>query len=111
MTRRDTPAAPDSADETKPAALAGLLTAALTDPKLQGLVSHVGEDGLHITSIDQARSWVAGALARQCPVLVVTATGHEAEDLAAELRALLGEDNVGHFPAYETLPHLSLIHI
>ncbi len=105
MTRRDTPAAPDSADETKPPALAGLLTVALTDPKLQGLVSHVGEDGLHITSIDQARSWVAGALARQCPVLVVTATGHEAEDLAAELRALLGEDNVGHFPAYETLPH------
>ena len=115
MTRRDTPAAPDSADDTsqgqtsegqtKPPALAGLLTVALTDLKLQGLVSHVGEDGLHITSIDQARSWVAGALARQCPVLVVTATGHEAEDLAAELRALLGEDNVGHFPAYETLPH------
>ena len=88
-----------------PAALGGLLTAALTDPKLKGVAARVGDESLHITAIDQARAWVAGALARQVPVLVVTATGHEAEDLAAELKALVGEHKVAHYPALETLPH------
>lgn len=88
-----------------PPPLAGLLTQALTDPKLKGLVSHVGDQTLHITAIDQVRPWAAGALSREVPVLVVTATGHEAEDLAAELRAIVGEGNVAHFPSFETLPH------
>jgi transcription-repair coupling factor (superfamily II helicase) len=38
-------------------------------------------------------------------VLAVTATAREAEDLAAALGSLLGEDAVGYFPAWETLPH------
>ncbi len=38
-------------------------------------------------------------------VLAVTATAREAEDLAAGLGSLLGEDAVGYFPAWETLPH------
>lgn len=91
--------------DTTPPVLGGLLTAALTDPKLKGLVTHVGEDSLHVTGIDQVRSWAAGAIARETPVLLVTATGHEAEDLAAELKAILGEEKVAQFPAYETLPH------
>ena len=91
--------------ETTPPVLGGLLTAALTDPKLKGLVTHVGEDSLHVTGIDQVRSWATGAIARETPVLLVTATGHEAEDLAAELKAILGEEKVAQFPAYETLPH------
>ena len=98
-------------------ALGGLLTMALTDPKLKGLVANIGMDTLHVTGIDQVRAWAAGALAREVPLLVITATGHEAEDLSAELAALLGPDKVAQFPAYETLPHerlspaLSLIHI
>ncbi|MFZ0324088.1 MAG: hypothetical protein WAN48_08165, partial [Actinomycetes bacterium] len=39
------------------------------------------------------------------PVLAVTATGREAEDLVAALRSLLPADQVADFPAWETLPH------
>ncbi|GAA1474802.1 transcription-repair coupling factor [Corynebacterium felinum] len=84
--------------------LRGLLKVAATDPKLKGLISHVGQKSLHITGIDQARPWAIGALAHHAPVLVVTATGREAEDLCAELKAMYG-DKVAWFPAWETLPH------
>ncbi len=84
--------------------LAGLLKVAATDPKLKGLVTHVGEPTLHLTGIDQARSWALGTLSHHAPVLVVTATGREAEDLTAELRAMIG-DKVAWFPSWETLPH------
>ena len=50
----------------------------------------------------------AGSPAGQRPspfVLAVTATAREAEELAAALGSLLGEDSVGYFPAWETLPH------
>ncbi len=84
--------------------LAGLLKVAASDPKLKGLATQVGEPHLHITGIDQARPWAIGTLANQAPVLVVTATGREAEDLTAELTAMMG-DKVAQFPAWETLPH------
>ncbi|WP_110182443.1 transcription-repair coupling factor [Nocardioides solisilvae] len=38
-------------------------------------------------------------------VLVVTATTREAEDLTAELGALLDPATVAHYPSWETLPH------
>ncbi|MUU70326.1 transcription-repair coupling factor [Pseudarthrobacter sp. GA104] len=38
-------------------------------------------------------------------VLAVTATGREAEDLTAALRAYLPADCVAEFPSWETLPH------
>ncbi|TQJ57838.1 transcription-repair coupling factor [Arthrobacter sp. SLBN-83] len=38
-------------------------------------------------------------------VLAVTATGREAEDLSAALRAYLPADAVAEFPSWETLPH------
>ena len=84
--------------------LGGLLKVAASDPKLKGLASQVGEASLHITGIDQARPWAIGTLAHHAPVLVVTASGREAEDLTAELAAMLG-DKVVYFPAWETLPH------
>ena len=85
--------------------LAGVLTQAMTDPKLKGLRKRVGEPSLHVTGIDQVRPWAAATIARETPVLLVTATGHEAEDLAAELGALLGAAKVALMPSYETLPH------
>ena len=39
------------------------------------------------------------------PLLVVTATGREAEELAAALRCYLPDPDVAVFPAWETLPH------
>ncbi|MTD91092.1 transcription-repair coupling factor [Corynebacterium hiratae] len=84
--------------------LGGLLKVAASDPKLKGLATQVGTPSLHITGIDQARPWAIGTLAHQAPVLVVTASGREAEDLTAELAAMLG-DKVVYFPAWETLPH------
>lgn len=57
-----------------------------------------------------ARPAVLGALAPDpgtgsAPVLAVTATGREAEDLHASLEAVLGAGAVGLFPSWETLPH------
>ncbi|ONK13803.1 transcription-repair coupling factor [Streptomyces sp. MP131-18] len=54
-----------------------------------------------------ARPFAVAALARSAgrPVLAVTATGREAEDLAAALRSLLPPDGVAEYPAWETLPH------
>ncbi|WP_459587656.1 transcription-repair coupling factor [Corynebacterium camporealensis] len=86
------------------AMLAGLLKTAAQDPKLKGLVTQVGTPHLHLMGIDQVRPWALGTLAQHAPVLVVTATGREAEDLTAELTAMLGE-KVALFPAWETLPH------
>ncbi|GGL35169.1 transcription-repair coupling factor [Phycicoccus endophyticus] len=55
-----------------------------------------------------ARPAVVSALSPRpggAPVLAVCATGREAEDLHAGLAATLGEDAVGLFPSWETLPH------
>ncbi len=54
-----------------------------------------------------ARPFAVAALARQTgrTVLAVTATGREAEDLAAALRTLLPPDTVAEYPSWETLPH------
>ncbi|MFC6317905.1 transcription-repair coupling factor [Corynebacterium gerontici] len=84
--------------------LAGLLKVAATDPKLKGLCAHIDEPSLHITGLQQVRPWAVGALAHKAPMLVVTPTGRDAEDLTAELKAMMGEQ-VAWFPAWETLPH------
>ncbi len=51
-----------------------------------------------------AQLFTACALARGGPLLVVTATGREADDLTAELRGVFG-DAAAMFPSWETLPH------
>ena len=68
-------------DLIAPASLRPLLVAALAGPAV-------------------ADTPAGGALA-----LAVTATAREAEELAAALGSLLGQDRVGYFPAWETLPH------
>lgn len=47
----------------------------------------------------------AGSTDVRRPVLAVTATTREAEDLTAALRCFLDPDTVADFPAWETLPH------
>jgi transcription-repair coupling factor (superfamily II helicase) len=47
----------------------------------------------------------AGDRAVARPILAVTATGREAEDLVAALRCFLPVDAVADFPSWETLPH------
>ncbi|HEY7721435.1 MAG TPA: CarD family transcriptional regulator, partial [Pedococcus sp.] len=47
----------------------------------------------------------SGAQGRTRPLLAVTATTREAEDLSAALRCFLAPDTVADFPAWETLPH------
>lgn len=51
------------------------------------------------------RPFLVDALAGAGPVLAVTATAREADELTVELRCLLGEHAVVSFPAWETLPH------
>ncbi|OEV29742.1 transcription-repair coupling factor, partial [Streptomyces nanshensis] len=54
-----------------------------------------------------ARPFAVAALARSSgrPVLAVTATGREAEDLTQALRTLLPPEGVVEYPSWETLPH------
>ncbi|WP_166355385.1 transcription-repair coupling factor [Phytoactinopolyspora limicola] len=65
---------------------------------------------LDLTAPPSMRPVVTAALADQTvgagrPVLAVTATGREAEDLVTALRCLLPPDSVAEYPAWETLPH------
>ncbi|OBG22163.1 transcription-repair coupling factor [Mycobacterium sp. 852002-51057_SCH5723018] len=86
--------------------IAGLVDLALTAPTFQQLIdSAAARPGeLSLVGPASARVFVAGALARLGPLLVVTATGREADDLTAELRGVFG-DAVAAFPSWETLPH------
>jgi len=86
--------------------IAGLVELALRAPTLQHLIELAADRPEELTLVGPAaaRLFVACALARQGPLLVVTATGREAEDLSAELRGVYG-DAVALFPSWETLPH------
>ncbi|BDH09623.1 transcription-repair coupling factor [Streptomyces hygroscopicus] len=93
--------------------LTGLLDAVVRDPALaEALQAATDGNRPHVDLVGPpaARPLAVAALAREAgrPVLAVTATGREAEDLAATLRSLVpaGEDNsVVEFPSWETLPH------
>jgi transcription-repair coupling factor (superfamily II helicase) len=87
--------------------LAGLLSAALADPSLSRTkeLARAEEDRLDLTAPPALRPFVAAAVADEKPVLAVTATSREAEDLAAALGALVPADQVVVYPAWETLPH------
>jgi len=86
--------------------IAGLVELALRTPTLQRLADLAADrpDELTLVGPASARLFVASALARARPLLVVTATGREADDLTAELRGVFG-DSVAMFPSWETLPH------
>jgi transcription-repair coupling factor (superfamily II helicase) len=92
--------------------LTGLLDAALADPSLARArdLAAAGGDQLDLTAPPALRPFVAAAVAADRggagrPVLAVTATTREAEDLAAALGDLLPAEQVAVYPAWETLPH------
>ncbi|BCI54877.1 transcription-repair-coupling factor [Mycolicibacterium litorale] len=86
--------------------IAGLIELALRDPCLADLTSRAADkpDELAMVGPSSARLLVTAALAKAGPLLVVTATGREADDLTAELRGVIG-DAAAMFPSWETLPH------
>jgi transcription-repair coupling factor (superfamily II helicase) len=88
------------------APIAGLVKVALSAPTFQQLIEQTADRPAELTLVGpaSARLFVASALARQGPLLVVTATGREADDLTAELQGAFG-DAVAMFPSWETLPH------
>ncbi|MCX4731624.1 transcription-repair coupling factor [Streptomyces sp. NBC_01363] len=90
--------------------LHGLLDVVVRDPALEDAVKAAGDGHrMHVDLVgpSAARPFAVAALARETgrTVLAVTATGREAEDLAAALRTLLPPDTIAEFPSWETLPH------
>jgi transcription-repair coupling factor (superfamily II helicase) len=97
--------------------LSGLLTAALDDTGLTRVrtlaLDPVEEaDQVDVTAPPSLRPFVAAVLAADPdrggagrPVLAVTATTRECDDLAASLADLVPADRVAVYPAWETLPH------
>src|SRR3954453_19285930 len=86
--------------------IAGLVELALTAPTFTDLINRAAKRPANLAMVGPAgaRVFVASALASTGALLVVTATGREADDLTGELRGVLG-DAVAMFPSWETLPH------
>ncbi|MCX2732099.1 transcription-repair coupling factor [Saccharopolyspora sp. NFXS83] len=104
-----TQAGPATATDAAPAALHGLLDALLREETFRRVVSSAGRPHLELEGPVAARPLATAALAADsgaaAPVLLVTATGREAEETAAALEDLIGPDGVAVFPSWETLPH------
>jgi transcription-repair coupling factor (superfamily II helicase) len=91
-------------------ALRGLLSAVADDPFFASLREATGAITHRVTGPPAIRPFVVGALAagfpdNGVPVLLVTATGREAEAAVASIGDLIGDENVALFPSWETLPH------
>ncbi|MEV4455366.1 transcription-repair coupling factor [Microbispora sp. NPDC004025] len=88
--------------------LSGLLDLVSAEPRLAAALDAAGQSadpGAELVATPALRPFAVAALSRVRPVLAVTATGREAEDLAAALTSLVDENSVAVFPAWETLPH------
>ena len=103
----------------EPMNVAGLLPVLLTDPAVaravslvrsRGEVDVVGPAGIRpplLAAMAGARAGGAAAAGAGGgrPLVVVTATGRDADELAAALRCYLPDDDVAVLPSWETLPH------
>jgi len=97
--------------------LSGLIPAALRDRGLSrardlARKGFVDSDSLDLTAPASLRPFVVAAVAGETrlggaarPVLAVTATSREADDLADALGCLIDAARVAVFPSWETLPH------
>jgi transcription-repair coupling factor (superfamily II helicase) len=86
--------------------IAGLIELALSAPTFTDIIERAKQrpEDLALVGPTSAQVYVAAALAQQGPLVVVTATGRDADDLTAELRGVFGEA-AALFPSWETLPH------
>src|SRR5205814_2000978 len=82
--------------------LVGLLDAALADEGLAAArdLAAQGVSPVDLTAPAALRPFVAAAVAGQRPVIAVTATSREAEDLAAALGSLLPAGPLAVYPAW-----------
>lgn len=90
--------------------LTGLLDIVVQDPAVAEAVRAASEGrgtALDLVGPPALRPFVVAAIAARAdrPVLAVTATTRECEDLVAALGSLLPEDSVVEYPSWETLPH------
>ncbi|MDQ3735750.1 MAG: transcription-repair coupling factor, partial [Actinomycetota bacterium] len=92
--------------------LSGLLEAVLVEGDGRTLAEAARRHAVNIHTITAVNPLVVAAIAAERerggagrPVLAVTATSRQAEDLADGLRCLLRDSQVEVFPAWETLPH------
>src|SRR6476661_4950766 len=84
--------------------LAGLAAVAGADSALRTVADLVGKSPVELVGPSAVRPFVAATIAAQRPLVVVTATGREADDLTVELEEILGAA-IAQFPSWETLPH------
>ncbi|MCW2811458.1 MAG: mfd, partial [Friedmanniella sp.] len=95
--------------------LTGLVDLFCTDPTLSATIDDARArrlPALDVTSPPSMRPLIAAAVAAAAdrggaerPVLVVTSTYREAEDVTSALQSLVPADEVAYYPAWETLPH------
>ncbi len=94
--------------------LTGVLDAVRRDPGVARLREAARSSGtalLDVVAPEGVRPSALAAIAADAPLgaarplLVVTATGRQSEDVTAALRCYLPEDQVAELPAWETLPH------
>ncbi len=89
--------------------LSSLLDAASASPKLARVaeLAASSERPVDVVAVPGARPLVLAQAARHAPgpLLAVTATSREAEELAEALASFIPEDDIALYPAWETLPH------
>ena len=106
------PLAPKNPKSAHPNPLHGLVDLTLEGYKFAKLQAQIASKRLDLIAPQGAHSTITSAISDLrfghglTPVsLVITATGREAEDLAASLKALEPTAEVIEFPSWETLPH------
>ncbi|MGI5951115.1 MAG: transcription-repair coupling factor, partial [Brooklawnia sp.] len=89
--------------------LVGLFEALAADRGVTGAISDAksGVRAADLTCAPSSRPALIATLATRTdrPLLVVTSTFREAEQLAGTLGSLIGDELVAYYPAWETLPH------
>jgi transcription-repair coupling factor (superfamily II helicase) len=88
-------------------AVTGLLDLVGTDPAVARALASTGTSHLDLAAPPGLRPFAIAALAARSrqPVLAVTATAREAEELVDALGSVIAAESVADYPAWETLPH------